>query len=100
MATVLGTNTSGDALNTKLCALAQDLANVAYESIKFAAYVDGQGQSGLQAAGMDTAGATAFQAATDYLKTVAQVFLGQVAQTPAFNFSSALANYIGPDPQG
>lgn len=94
-----GTDTSSDALNTRMCALMQARHLNATEVIAFAAYVDGIGTAGLELSGFDSTEATNFASAVDQAKTEAQVWLGQATQGTDYNFSDALSVFIGPDPQ-
>jgi hypothetical protein len=95
----IGAGTTAADLNARLCALAQVRALQAVFTIEFATYVDGLGTAGLEVAGMDSADATAFQSAADDLKTDALIFQGQATQGSPFNYSNAVAGFIGPTPQ-
>lgn len=98
MATTPGANPSADYLNQLATQIAQALDANATRALVLAKYVDKIDIAGLQAAGFAaTADAQAFKTAVDYLKTVAMIFTGQAA-TPQFDFSDALAPYIGPAP--
>jgi len=84
-------------------ALAQKHALLAAEEVAFGQFCDTLGVTGLQGTGPElsaTGDATDFLLHADYLKTLGLIFQGGAQQTPAFNFTSALAGYIGPNPQG
>lgn len=95
----IGAGTTGANLNARLCALAQVREVQAVLTVAFAKYVDDLGIPGLELADMDSDDATAFLAACDYLKSDALIFQGQAQQVGDFDFSNALANFIGPTPQ-
>lgn len=95
---------TSDSLLADATALAKEFASASAKALALAIYVDGLGVTGLQASPgggfAATADAQQYQAYVDYMKTVAQIFQGLAAQTPAFNFGSALAMIIGPTPLG
>lgn len=99
MATVPGAGIASDALNSEAVAVAQTFAANAIRAVALAKYVDGLGVPGLENAGFTaSADATAFQQAVDLMKTIALIIQGQATQDSDFDFTNALANYIGPSP--
>lgn len=97
--TQLGAGTTPDSLNQWGVTLAQRFAATAQDAITLAKYVDGQGQAGLEVIGFSSDEAVAFQAGADYLKTIAAIIQGTAAQPTDFDFTNALAAFIGPNPQ-
>jgi hypothetical protein len=97
---MVGAGIDSARLNTMACDLAQRWAAAANEVMALAKYVDQLGQAGLELAGFTvTAEATQYQTAVDTLKTVALVWQGQATQAGLYDFSNALAAFIGPLPE-
>lgn len=86
-------NVNASYLNAALGQLATGLRNACQAIEPFWALVNSLGTAGLEAApvSMSVADATAFFSAANYLQTMAAVYYGTAAQSPAFNFDSALA---------
>jgi len=78
-------------LNASLGQIAVNLRNDCQIALNFFENVNALGVAGLQGIGFSAADAQAFFNAANYLQTVAQVYFGTAAQTPAFNFDTALA---------
>jgi hypothetical protein len=78
-------------LNGQLGNIAITLRNACQQAASFFEGVNAIGAGGLEGIGFTTGDATAFLAAANYMQTVAAVYFGTAAQTPAFNFDNALA---------
>jgi hypothetical protein len=84
-------NSSVGSLNSQLGVAAIGLRNAAQQALELYALTTSIGAGGLEAIGFASGDATSFVTAVNYLQTVAAVYYGTAAQTPEFNFDSALA---------
>jgi len=78
-------------LNAQLGDAAVSLRSVMEQILTLWAFVQPQGESGLEALGFSAADAASYFQAANYLQTVAGLYFGTGAQPSAFNFDSALA---------
>jgi hypothetical protein len=78
-------------LNQSLGGIAVSMRDACQDALEFFANVNNLGTAGLEALGFNSTDATNFFNAANYLQTMATVYYGTAAQTPAFNFDSALA---------
>lgn len=78
-------------LNGQLGSVAITLRNACQQAINLFEGVNALGASGLEALGFAAADAANFLTAANYMQTVGAVYYGTAAQTPAFDFDSALA---------
>jgi len=86
----VGNQASSTQLNAQLAALAIGIRVWAYQVNQLQATAVALGQAGLVTAGFASADATSFTNMVSYLNTIAGVYQGTAAQTPAFNFDNAL----------
>jgi hypothetical protein len=91
----VGSQNNSLAINGQIGDLINRLWDTCGDILKLQEYVVGQGSAGLQAIGFDSTDATTVATVVNYLNTVAEIFFGSAAQTPAFNFSNELAPYSG-----
>jgi hypothetical protein len=92
---VVGNQNNSAAINTQIGTLVNNLWDTCSDILKLQEYVVAQGLTGLEGIGFDAPDAETATSAVNYLNTMAEIFFGTVAQTPAFNFSSELAPYTG-----
>lgn len=93
---MIGNQPSQSGLNAQLGQLAINVRNDMQNVLNLFEYVNGSGGATfLQGLGFNSADATAYFNTLNYLQTVAQVFNGTAAQTPAFNFASAVSPAYG-----
>ena len=96
----VGAQWTAEQLNARAVFLAKLWALAASGSADLFLYVNKTGPNGLQEAGFGgTESVAAFTAGAGYLNTLAAIFTGDAAQPSDFNFSDALALFIGPQPE-
>ena len=86
-----GVNVTETSANATLGQLAINLRNDAASIINWFGTVNALGVAGLVALGFTANDAANYFTACNELQTIAQVYYGTAAQTPAFNFDNALA---------
>lgn len=96
MAVGFTTNVSTSQVNADLGSVAVQLRDACKRAIEFFQGVNVLGIAGLQSQlGMTLTDATDLFNQANQMQTVAQVYFGTAAQTPAFNFDAALAEARG-----
>lgn len=78
-------------LNAQLGDAAVSLRSVMEQILTLWAFVQPQGESGLEALGFSAADAASYFQAANYMQTVAGIYFGTATQPADFNFDSALA---------
>jgi hypothetical protein len=78
-------------LNARLGDAAVSLRSVMEQILTLWAFVQPQGQAGLEALGFSADDAAAYFQAANYMQTVAGVYFGTASQGTDFDFDSALA---------
>jgi len=78
-------------LNARLGDAAVSLRSTMEQVLTLWAFVQQQGEAGLQALGFSADDAAAYFQAANYMQTVAGIYFGTATQPTDFNFDSALA---------
>jgi len=81
-------------VNQQLGQVVANLRNACTAARNFQNQITGLGTAGLVAGGFTSDDATAMVDAANYANTIAAVFFGTAAQTPAFDFDTELAGYV------
>lgn len=99
--TAPGNPVTADGLNAEAIAVSQLMAIAAGRGRALAKKVDALGVTGLQGAGFtQTADAQKFLSDVDTLRSYALTWSGEAAVANPFDFSNALAAYVGVNPFG
>jgi hypothetical protein len=95
--TGVGTPLTTAGVNGAITNLSTAMRNLMWQVDNLSKNVNGQGggEAALVAAGFTSGDATTALAAISYLNTVAAVYYGTAAQTPAFNFDQELSQWWG-----
>jgi hypothetical protein len=96
----IGTAQSVQTLNMLLVRYVTQMNDLANNIAQLQDYVTAVGADGLQAlpSPFTSDDATSYVTAVSYLNTIAQVWLGTVAQPSTYNFQDQMASLVGPTP--
>lgn len=91
----VGNNFTSDTVNQQITGMSVRMRDLMQDIVNLSTNINGQatGIAILEAIGYDSDDATTAQAAISYLNTVAEVYFGDAAQTPPFNFNQELSQY-------
>jgi hypothetical protein len=92
---MVGNVVTAQSLNNQAGVLAVALRDICQACANYQQQVVKLGLAGLETAGLSPADAQALLTGASYMNTIAQVYLGTVGQTPAFNFQDATASLTG-----
>lgn len=91
----VGNNFTSDTVNQQITGLSVRMRDLMQDVVNLSSNINGQGTglTVLEAIGYDSDDAAMAQGAISYLNTIAAVYYGTAAQTPAFDFDQELSQY-------